>query len=288
MPRNFNITLIQPPGYLHSAALAEASEYLHDQVNACGQPAMLSSNRILADHCNVIIGAHLLAPGHAANLPDDVIIFNSEQLSNSEGWYFNNGVYRALLNRFDVWDYSANNLKHIPHERKALIPFLFSPALVRHPMPTDRKPELFFYGCDTPRRIDIIQRIRTAGVPVTALMNFYGKERDAAMLKSWAVLNLHNAEHVENFEAIRCFHPLINGIPVISEDETDDPSAALYREHLFCFRNADLVEGIVALYNNPAGFQQAAATRLATFRQRSAQEAISSALENHLLRHATQ
>jgi hypothetical protein len=65
-------------------------------------------------------------------------------------------------------------------------------------------------------------------------------------------------------------------------------AAALYREHLFCFRAADLIAGILERYKNPASFQQEAATRLATFRQRSAQEAISSALENHLLRHATQ
>lgn len=69
---------------------------------------------------------------------------------------------------------------------------------------------------------------------------------------------------------------------MISEDETNDPSAALYREHLFCFRNADLIDGILGLYKNPEYFRQEAAKRLTAFRQCSARSTIGAALENHL------
>lgn len=284
MSRPFNVTLIQPPGYIHSAALFEAAEYLHDMLNQAGQPAQLSTNRALPDHRNVVLGAHLLHAEHIAALPADTIIFNSEQLGNQEGWYFQRGHYRGLLERFTVWDYSENNLRHIPHTRKSVIPFLYSPALVRN-APGGEAPGLFFYGSATPRRVAIIRQLQEAGVKVCAVADFYGPARDAAMLKAWAVLNLHNADTVENFEAIRCFHPLINGIPVITENETSDPSAALYRDYLFSFRTHELVAGIVALQQSQ-DFSQRAREKIAAFQATSALPAVREALHAYLQPHA--
>ncbi len=36
MPRPFNVTVIQPPQYIHSAALYEAAEYLQDLIGRSG------------------------------------------------------------------------------------------------------------------------------------------------------------------------------------------------------------------------------------------------------------
>lgn len=284
MPRPFNVTVIQPPDYPHSAALYEAAEYVQDLIGRSGIPAMLSGNRIMPDHHNVIFGAHLLSAAHAAALPAGTILFNSEQLGNSEGWYFRSGVYRQLLARFDVWDYSLNNLRHIPHQRKHAIPFLFSPALIRD-TPPGPSPGLLFYGAATPRRIAILDELRAAGVPVTAISDLYGPQRDAIMRCAWAVLNLHNADTVENFEAIRCFHPLINGIPVISEDSTDDPSADLYRDFLFRFRRETLLPGILGFMQDPAGFGEAVRARLEAFRQTRPLEHFGPVLEATLAGH---
>ncbi len=52
---------------------------------------------------------------------------------------------------------------------------------------------------------------------------------DAMLLRAWAVLNLHKADDTIAFAPIRCFYPLINGIPVISEDTTD-ASATPFRD----------------------------------------------------------
>lgn len=283
MARSFNVTVIQPPDYIHSAALYEAAEYVHDALLRAGHTAQLSHNRLPADQHNVVFGAHLLRAEHLAALPRTTIVFNSEQLGNQEGWYFRSGHYRELLKRFHVWDYSAANLPHIPHAHKALIPFLYTPALLREAGESEA-PGLFFYGSPTPRRVAIIQQLQAAGVHVTAVADFYGPARDAAMRKAWAVLNLHNADSVANFEAIRCFHPLINGVPVITEDETDDPSAALYRPYLFSFRSSELVAGILALQQS-ADFPRLAQEKLAAFRATSAETEFGAALAAYLQRH---
>lgn len=282
MNKPFNITLVQPPGYAHSQALTEAAEYVCAMLRRCGVRADLSLNQIPPTHHNVVFCAHLLHPQHVAALPSDTIIFNSEQLGNRDGWYFKRGVYAELLKRFHVWDYSANNLALIPHDRKAVLPFLYCPELIRNIAPHPEKLGLLFYGQATERRIRLIREIEALGVPVTAVEELYGAERDAAMLSAWAVLNLHNADQVRNFESIRCFHPLINGIPVISEDETDDPSAKPFREFLFGFRTVDLVKEIGALHSNPTSFSTAAEVKLAAFRASNAQPAFASALASYL------
>lgn len=284
MPRPFNVTVIQPPQYIHSAALYEAAEYLQDLIGRSGVPAMLSGNRIMPDHHNVLLGAHLLSDAQAAALPADTIVFNSEQLGNAEGWYFRSGVYRQLLSRLDVWDYSINNLRHIPHVRKHAIPFLFSPALIRD-TPPGPSPGLLFYGAATERRITILNELHAAGVPVTAIGELYGAQRDALMRCAWAVLNLHNADSVENFEAIRCFHPLINGIPVISEDATDDPSADVLRDYLFRFKRDELVPGILGFMQSPEQFGEQVRSRLDAFRRTDPLSAFAPILAATLARH---
>lgn len=266
MSKPFNVTIIQPPGYIHSQALSEAAEYVQAMLQRCGVAAELSLNRLPASHHNVVFCAHLLLPQHVAGLPADSIIFNSEQLDNRDGWYFKRGVYGELLQRFHVWDYSANNLPLIAHVNKAVLPFRHCDALIRNTPPLAEKPGLLFYGQPTDRRIKLIQEIEAAGIAVTPVAELYGADRDAAMLSAWAVLNLHNADHVRNFEVIRCFHPLINNIPVISEDETDDPSAEAFRSFIFSFRTLSLVEGIQALYTDAAGFSSQAQAKLKAFR----------------------
>lgn len=282
MNKPFNVTLMQPPGYIHSQALSEAAEYVQTMLQRCGVDASLSLNSLLATHHNVVFCAHLLHPQHVAALPADTIIFNSEQLDKPDAWYFQRGLYADLLKRFHVWDYSLNNLALIPHPRKAVLPFRFCAELIRQTPPLAEKTGLLFYGCGTDRRLELLKQIEAVGIPVTPVFGLYGTERDAAMRSAWAVLNLHGADRVANFESIRCFHPLINGVPVISEDETNDPSAEPFRDFLFSFRTTELVAGIRALHADPAGFAAAAQAKLAAFRASDALPAFKEALATYL------
>ncbi|MGH7058723.1 MAG: hypothetical protein ACREFZ_12790, partial [Acetobacteraceae bacterium] len=162
----FNVTLIQPPGYIHSLALREAAEYVHFMLTACGFPSRLSPNQLALDAHNIIFCAHLLRERDLARIPADSIVFNSEQLDDANGWHFASGVYGRILESFHVWDYSLRNLAGIRHERKSFIPFLYCRALARPGMRRAPGRTLLFYGALTERRKRILEAIENAGVPV--------------------------------------------------------------------------------------------------------------------------
>lgn len=262
---SFNVTIVQPHGYIHSMALREAAEYIHAMLLATDHSSVLTTNQIIDSNINIVFCAHLLKAEDAIRLPANSIIFNSEQLDNEDGWYFKTGVYKALLCRHHIWDYSRSNLEKIPHHRKSFIPFGHSSALIRKNIRRRPGNSLLFYGVLTPRREKIIQQIMAAGVPVKSISNQYGFERDVKLFRSWAVLNLHNSDDTRAFEQIRCFYPLTNQIPIISENTPDDSSREPFEKSVFFFDLKDIAKGCSSLFNNPASFATQAQAMLQNF-----------------------
>lgn len=262
--QGFNVTIIQPPGYPHSQALGEVWIYLAEVLARSGYAARASINSFSATEHNVLLCGHLLRAEHVGMVPSNTIIFNSEKLEQGDGWYLQNGVYARLLERHAVWDYSARNIAHVRHAMTAQIPFYMSDALKKsHPRNSDGP--VLFYGCITERRKDILQRLQQAGI-ATAVAPFgcYGDARDKLMYQARAVLNLHTDDERKVFEPVRCFHPLINGIPVITEDFHDEPMFDIYRRSTFVV-GADPVGEIVNLLSDPQAFDAAAHLRCMTF-----------------------
>jgi hypothetical protein len=268
----FNVTLVQPPGYVHAGALAEVVEYLHHMLAACGFPARVTRNELAGDAHNIIACAHLLSAADVAALPADTIIFNSEPLTDPAGWPFASGVYRGALDRFHVWDYSLANLALLGHDRAAFIPLHYCAALVR-PAPAPPGDALVFYGAVTPHRERLLQALVAAGVALRFLFGVYGAERDRAMLGARAVLNLHKASAC-SFEPVRCFYPLINGVPVISEDVVGDPTADAFRDAMVMVPPARFVEDVAALLADPLALR----ARAQRFRARTAEAEIRAAV----------
>lgn len=261
---NFNVTLIEPQGYAHAAALGEVWVYLADVLQRCGHSARRTRNEIRPDAHNIVLCAHLMSAAEIARLPATTIIFNSEKLEQSDGWYLRNGTYRELLTRFTVWDYSARNIVHIPHDRKAQIPLYTTPAL-RKRYPRNPDGPLLFYGSITDRRVNILQAIQAAGIQVGVLkFGCYGETRDQVMSQCSAVLNLHTDDERKVFEPVRCFHPLINNVPVITEDFHDEPMFDVFRECCFVTGN-DTATSIAAMLLDRAAFREDAARRCARF-----------------------
>jgi hypothetical protein len=284
-PKPFNVTLILPPGHIHSLALKEAADYIHSQISACGYRSVRTSNHVSKENYNVILGAHLMDRQSLAVLPSDTIIFNSEQLEASDFLSFasstGGGTYQEILRRFFIWDYSARNLPHIPHENKRSIPFHYCRALRRTDISRKRGRSLLFYGTPTPRRVRILESLRETGIPVEVVFGQYDFERDKKMLRSWAVLNLHKEDSASTFEPIRCFYPLINEVSVISE-EVDDPSADAFRRCIFFFDSASLIQSARDLYNNSKLFIQKSHAMFSAFQQTSALPDIAVAIESFL------
>lgn len=258
---------------MHAYALAEAIEYLRAMLVACGHACELTRNHLVVGGPNIVAGAHLLAEAQLAQLPPDTILFNSEQLADRT---LAHPAYLRALERCHVWDHAVRNLARLGHERAAVIPFLFCPALVR-PVPRLAGDALLFYGALTPHRRAILDELQAAGIPVEILFGVYGAERDARMMRARAVLNLHKTGDAGVFEPIRCFYPLINGVPVISE-ATDEPAADAFRDAMAFVEPAERVAAIRRSWAAPAEL----AVRAARFRATNALADIARAVDAYL------
>lgn len=279
----FNVTLIKPDHYLHSWALKEAAEYVCHMLRKTGHPAELSVNLMTPSAHNVVFCAHLLTERFRDEIPRTSIVFNSEQLIDSEGWYSRSSLFREILKRHSVWDYSVANLSMIGHARKTQIPFLYCEEMVRTDLQRSKGPELLFYGVQTEHRRAIFESFRAAGIPVDFLFGVYGDDRDRAMFSSAAVLNLHKGTAIDQFEPIRCFYPIANGIPVISEDvESDSGTAAPFRECLSFVKTGSFVDEVCGLLRDRARFDALAEAQVARFRETSAIDAFRMAVDAYL------
>jgi hypothetical protein len=280
--QSFNVTLIQPPGYIHSEALSEAAAYLHAMLLDCGYQSRLSRNDFDPSVINVLFCAHLLESRHLPLLPKRTIIFNSEQLSNRDGWYFQNGVYGQLLATHFVWDYSASHLEKIPHPRKAYIPFGFSSRLRHEGFRRQPGNSLLFYGSITPYREQVFDALRSKNVVVDVLFGVYGQERDEKMRCAAAVLNLHNSNAASAFEPIRCFYPLINGVPVISESVDDEATVAHFKEAIFFGPSAQFADFVADLLAKPVEFERKSRDQVKRFEEALMQDHIHKAAQMYI------
>jgi hypothetical protein len=281
-PKPFNITLLHPAGFNHSLALKEAADYLHAIIAASGYRSYRTTNHIVGDAYNVIFCAHLLK-GNIGRIPRDSIVFNSEALEDAAEAQFYSDGYRDILGRFFVWDYSSRNLPLIPHGDKAVIPFFHCASLRRSGIARIPGPGLLFYGRLTERRKTILNDLRRHGVPVQVVFGEYETPRDVHMLGAWAVLNLHKHDDTRTFEPIRCFYPLINDVPVISE-AASDASAEAFENSVFFFDSSALVGGISALYHNRALFEERSRGMLAEFKRKDPLPMMMAAIEQFLAR----
>ncbi|MGH6934141.1 MAG: hypothetical protein ACREEE_17125 [Dongiaceae bacterium] len=245
--------------------MAEVATYLCVCIRRCGYQAERTINQVTSQHHNIIVCGHLLKEGHLAHLPRNTVLFNSEQLEDKLGWHLSSGTYRRIIDSHFVWDYSAHNLATISHEWKVAIPFHYCAALRRTNLKRTCGETLLFYGALSKRRRSIVAELRDAGVKVRVLFDVYGNARDAEMFNSWAVLNLHKSDSTNVFEPVRCFYPLINRIPVISESFRREPLTAVFEQSLFVAGTETLIEDIVALYEDRESLEDKAIPLMESF-----------------------
>lgn len=273
----FNLVTINPTGYVQGGALTELKRYVFLMLQACGYEVTETHNSIYHDSYNIFFNSHIIQSRVLIdNNPNDSIVFNTEQLEPEKSGKVmatNGSVYGELLARCTVWDYSLLNLPVVPHERKSLIPLLHCEAM-RSDISRAPNRNLLFYGSLSPSRKKTIADIRATRVPLETLLWVYGRERDLRMLQSWAVLNLHrDIPYIENrhqFESVRCFWPLICGVPVIS-DTSIDPTAKYYQDFILFSARESLLEMIQWLYDKPLlDFEEITAPRLEQFKKTEA------------------
>jgi len=260
---HINVCLMQPPGYIHALALLEAAEYVVAKSREVGFEASLSKNRILPTGLNIVFGAHI-NPKSQLNLGQNVVIFNSEQLPEQSAWI--NADYKQVLNKYYIWDYSDFNLVKVKHDRKQVVCFRHVDALNRLVAAAVPEYDLVFYGSLNDRRKKILNSLRDKhGLKVLDFYGLYGPERDVLLANTRALLNLHFYDS-QIFQQIRAFYPLINGIPVVSENFPAESAPAIYQDTVFT-PGAEPFEVFAAeLLQDHEGFAARAQKKIDAFR----------------------
>lgn len=256
-----SVCLLQPSGYIHSMALLEAAEYVHYKFLTLGYQSELAINKYGKDNLNIIFGAHI-TPASTPTFPKNTVIFNTEQLPENSTW--NSQAYKDILLKNYVWDYSSANLDLINHTNKSLIEFFYEKNLSRIIPAENKKNDLLFYGSLNERRIQILKKLKLKGIKIEVANNFYGILRDQLLSESLAVLNLHYYDS-QIFQQIRCFYPLINSIPVISENYAQDSAPKIYLESIFTPESENLISYIGHVFSDRKWFDTESQKKLAIF-----------------------
>lgn len=235
-----HLSIVQPPGYVHSLGLVDPARYFRWQFRRLGADVTIAKNRLRHDAVNFVFGAHLgfdasLTKRHAC------VFVNLEQLG--DGGASVSPDYRQLLARNAVVDYDAANVPAYAQDAGdvPLVPMWHAPYLAPNdPVPLEERPiDLLFFGSMNPRRRAFIERVeslgRTVAVFDTAL---YGEERDQYIRQAKAVLNCHFYESAR-FEQARVAHCLSLGTPVISERTPATHPHAVFEDCVIWLQNDD-------------------------------------------------
>ncbi len=176
-----------------------------------------------------MLGANLLPRVPDVTIPDDAVVFNLEQVSDSGVWL--NESYLGVLRTHEVWDYSETNVASLRArgiERVRQCAIGYAPCLTRIAPAVEEDIDVLFFGSIYGRRIPILDAIEAAGLRVQRLYGVYGAHRDAWIARAKIVLNLH-AYPEQVFEIARVSYLLANRRFVISEPSpgTDRVEAVL-------------------------------------------------------------
>ena len=219
-----NVCLIKPKNYIHYLALQELAELIHFSVLELGLKSQITFN-----YCdnnpstkNIVLGAHLLNDNLIEDIPENTIIFNTEQIESiSENW--KKKILNLARKNIIFWDYSQYNLDYLSKTiniKGKLFQIGYQKELNRINHNIDKNIDVLFYGSINARREHIINKLKDRKINVKTLFGVYGKERDDLIAKSKLILNMHMYDS-KIFEIVRVFYLLSNSIPVLTEVGSD-------------------------------------------------------------------
>lgn len=240
---NYLISIMRPPGYLHSEAFREVAETLLCGLRNLGHRAAIAENTVDPQVTNIVLGAHLLTERDGRSLPPGTILYNLEQLGSPHL----REAYYALAERYQIWDYSPVNLA-LWQQRRCLFPpqlveIGYTPELRRIAAAEQQDIDVLFYGSMNEHRLAVLRRLQEAGARVHAVFGVYGRERDALIARAKIVLNMH-CYQARLFEVVRVSYLLANGKAVVSESACD---MGEYKKALAVFPYEELAEGCLEL-----------------------------------------
>jgi hypothetical protein len=217
------VVLVNPPGFTHAGIFREITETMYHGLCEAGVDAVLAENTLSGDRLNLVFAGHLLAhmDGWTQGV-DNMVLFNLEQIRPS--LFDIVPHYRALLERFRVWDYDARNVRALADtgiHNVEHVPLGFCAALCRVPKTDVQDIDVLFYGSPTPRRLALRERLAAAGLRPHFSIGVYGKERDALIARSKVVINPSQFDEGGIFDIVRLSYLLANRKAVVMEGGID-------------------------------------------------------------------
>jgi hypothetical protein len=267
MTKEFNICVIQPVGYVHSAAFSEIADLLLYSIRDIGYQAVKSSS---IDHSkiNIIIGIHLLDSKFAKDLPSTSIIINTEQLGGViEGW--NQNIVRWFESGLELWDYSEVNINYLKQfgiKNVKRLRFGYQPELRTITANNERDIDVLFYGSIHDRRKFILQELHQKGLKVKLLFGVYGQERDHWISRSKVVLNIHLYES-QIFEIVRVFYLLTNSVAVVGEVNKATSIEPRFKDGILASPYDKLVDSTIEIVGNDGKLKEQREKAYATISQ---------------------
>lgn len=209
----FTIGIVGNGTNLHSACFADFAKALADVLRQLGHEVTGFDNpgRL------IMFGANNMTDPDG-RLPDDAIVFNTEQVSaikDPRRMMVNYEQYKKRV----VWDYSQSNidtLKKLGIEHAVLCPLGYTPSMTSIAPADEEDIDVLFYGSENAHRRLVLDQLASSGVKVVRLFGIYGKLRDELIARSKIVLNMHYFENGV-FEIFRVSHVVANGKLVVSE-----------------------------------------------------------------------
>lgn len=217
---SFNLCVCSPENYTHIQGISELVELVKFSMQEIGLNVAINTNKLSYDEdcINVIFGAHLLSEELISLLPNNIVIFNTEQISNN---YSSQWISRILKlsERFQIWDYSFKNIEEFIRFGSINVKIFqigYQKELDRIIPAKEKDIDLLFYGSLNENRKNVLEVLVNRGYKIKYLFDVYGTERDQYIARSKLVLNSHFYP-TQIFEIVRAFYLATNNIPFISE-----------------------------------------------------------------------
>lgn len=218
----YAISIIAPPGYIHSRAFTEIALGLYYAMRELGQDVVIATDLSLADRQYIIFGSNLIPFCEGIAIPQNAILYNLEQISPDDSLWVN-GPFLSLLQSHPIWDYSQRNIDNLNQlgiTNIRHVPIGYVPELTRIQPAPKKDIDVLFFGSLTPSREVILNGLKERGVNLHVISGLYGEERDSFIARSKIILNLH-AYKAQVFEIVRVSYLLANRCFVISENITE-------------------------------------------------------------------
>lgn len=225
----FAITVVTPPGYIHSQAFSEVAESLHHGLLSLGHDSVLTTEGDLPGRQHIVLGSNLL-PGFALPLARDAILYNLEQVQLGSPWF--KPALLALFRQYRLWDYSERNalaLRTLGVDVARVVPIGYVPELTRIEAAPEQDIDVLFVGSMNPRRQVVVDQMGALGLRVGAAFGVYGKDRDGLIARARLQLNVHHYD-AKVLEMVRISYLLANRCAVLSEHSSNRAEDAALAE----------------------------------------------------------